>query len=104
MVIFVASLLYAPVLALLRNVYAYVNFEEDDEALGGGGGGGGVPASETKPLAAPATTDYRSYMMSAIKPGNGSAATAHDEPPAYNSVGDGYGGGAQQAVDDVNRK
>ena len=103
MVIFVASLLYAPVLALLRNVYAYVNFEEDDEALGGGGGGG-VPASETKPLAAPATTDYRSYMMSAIKPGNGSAATAHDEPPAYNSVGDGYGGGAQQAVDDVNRK
>ena len=100
-VIFVVSLLYAPVLALLRNVYAYVNFEEEDD-MAPAGDGTGYPASETKPIAAAAATDYRSYMMSAIKSGNGSAT--QDGPPAYNSVGDGYG--AQQAMDggDANRK
>jgi len=109
-VIFVVSLLYAPVLALLRNVYAYVNFEEDeDTALGEGGGGtgrSGYSAAEAKPITTGGTTDYRSYMMSTIKPENGSAT--QDVPPTYNSVSDGYGG--QQAmsensdVGDVNRK
>jgi len=104
-VIFVVSLLYAPVLVLLRNVYAYANFEEDDEAVPGGGGTG-YSAAEAKPITAGAATDYRSYMMSTIKPENGSAT--QDEPPTYNSVSDGYGG--QQAMDrnvdggDVNRK
>ena len=108
-VIFVVCLLYAPVLALLRNVYAYMNFEEEDEAAPGVDGTG-HPASEAKPIATAATTDYRSYMMSTIKPGNGSAT--QDGPPAYNSVSDGFGGGGgrEQAtagnVDggDVNRK
>jgi len=88
-VIFVVSLLYAPILALLRNVYAYVNFEEDDENAPAAAAGQQA-ASETKPIATAATTDYRSYMMSAIKSGNG---TTQDEPPAYNSVEDGYGRG-----------
>lgn len=105
-VIFVASLLYAPVLTLLRNVYTYVNFDEDDE-MAPGDGGTGCQASEAKPIAPGGTTDYRSYMMSTMKPGNGSAT--QDKPPAYNSVGDGYSGGeagGQQEADggDVNRK
>ena len=101
-VIFVVSLLYAPVLALLRNVYAYENFEEDEETAPKDGGTG-HPTSEAKPIMTGGTGDYRSYMMSAIKSGNGSATQD-------NSVGDGYGGvpEAQQmldgTVDDVNRK
>jgi len=104
-VIFVVSLLYAPVLVLLRNVYAYENFEEDEEAAPGTGGTG-YSAAEAKPIAMGGATDYRSYMMSTIKPENGSIA--QDGPPSYNSVSDGYGG--QQTMDgnvndgDVNRK
>lgn len=102
-VIFVVSLLYAPVLALLRNVYAYVNFEEDEDgALGEGRGGPGYSAAEAKPIATGAPTDYRSYMMSTIKPENGSAT--QDVPPTYSSVSDGYGGGQQLTADDVDRK
>jgi len=100
-VIFVVSLLYAPVLALLRNVYAYVNFEEDEDAALGEGGVG-YSAAEAKPIATGAPTDYRSYMMSTIKPENGSAT--QDVPPTYNNVSDGYGGGRQAMADDVNRK
>jgi len=107
-VIFVVSLLYSPVLLLLRSVNAYVNIDEEDEAAAADSGTG-YPASEAKPIATGGTTDYRSYMMSTMKPGNGSAT--QDGPPAYNSVSDGYGGvGGQQPVDgnvdgaDVNRK
>jgi len=108
-VIFVVSLLYAPVLALLRNVYTYVNFDEDEDAPLGEGGAG-YSAAEAKPIATGGTTDYRSYMMSTIKPENGSAT--QDGPPMYNSVSDGYGGGVggQKAMGekadagDVNRK
>ena len=104
-VIFVVSLLYAPVLVLLRNVYAYVNFEEEEEAAPGGTG---YTAAEAKPIATGGTTDYRSYMMSTIKPENGSA-TQDGLPPTYNSVSDG-GVVGQQAMDgsvdsgDVNRQ
>jgi len=108
-VIFVLSLLYAPVLALLRNVYAYVNFETDDETAPEDGGAG-YPTSEAKPIATGGATDYRSYMMNTIKSGNGSAT--QDGPPAYSRVSDGTGPGGQQAIDgdvdgggdDINRK
>jgi len=57
-VIFVVSLLYAPVLALLRNIYVHENLEEDEDgALEDGGTG--YTAAEAKPIATGGTTDYQ---------------------------------------------
>jgi len=51
-VIFVVSLLYAPVLALLRNIYVHENFDEEGEdgTLGDGETGSGCSAAEVKPV------------------------------------------------------
>jgi DHA1 family vesicular acetylcholine transporter-like MFS transporter 3 len=117
-VIFLASALYAPIMALLRNVYKYENFENDDEDVDGATPLGVTQtgyvtssSSEAKPIAAAVGgsgkiagngTDYRSYMMmnkmAPASSGNGSAL--QDGLPVYNG-----GDGRQIASDgDVNRK
>lgn len=86
-----SNVIYAPLLMFLRNVYKYKPFENEEEESGDfGGGGGGCP--EEKAISASIAND-RSYMMSKIQTGNG---TATDGLPAPAEV--------PTAEDGVNRK
>lgn len=84
-VIFLASAMYAPVLALLRNVYKYENFVNEEEEDAGSGacaqqtGYVFMGTNEAKPINAGGVgTDYRSYMMNTL-PSSGNGTTVHEQ-------------------------